>query len=106
MRHLECAELWLQEIFRGGRAVLHKINGKLNPADLYTKYLARPEIIYHMATLGFRLFGAGGEEAGVKDSRLQWEDPPEDDYVEEGMTVLLEQWLKIKGEGKGSKAST
>ena len=37
MRHLEGSELWFQCIFRAGRAKLEKINGKVNPADLYTK---------------------------------------------------------------------
>ena len=41
MIHLEGADLWIQGIFRAGRAKLEKINGKVNPAELYTKCLGR-----------------------------------------------------------------
>ena len=72
MRHLEAADLWIQHIFKQGRARLQKINGKLNPADLYTKYLSRAEIVYHMSFLGHRLFDDMGQEIGNKDAEQEW----------------------------------
>ena len=56
MRHLEGAELWIQQVLRSGKATMKKINGKLNPADLFTKYLPESDIIRHMSALGFLIF--------------------------------------------------
>ena len=41
------------------------------------------------------VFLTAGEEAGVRDVNLQWEEP-DDDYVEEGLTILMEQWVSEK----------
>ena len=43
-----------------------RINGKQNPADLFTKYLPRDEMIRHMAVLGFRLIDHKGQVLGCK----------------------------------------
>ena len=61
-------------IFKEKRAVLENINCKLNPADLYTKYLSRAEIVFHMAFLGHRLFDEMGHEVGNKDSEKEWSE--------------------------------
>ena len=37
MRHLEGAELWIQQVFRNKRVSLSWVHGLLNPADLYTE---------------------------------------------------------------------
>ena len=47
-----------------------KINGKQNPADLFTKYLTRNEIIRHMSVLGFELKEADDNVLGCKDLEL------------------------------------
>ena len=97
MRHLEAAELWIQEVFRSGRASLLKINGKANPADLFTKYLARNEIVTHMSFLGFRLFDAANNEIGIKDVTLQmvegerYEDATENDEAVQ-LATFFEDW--------------
>ena len=86
MRHLDAAELWIQQIFRAGRAHLRKINGKENPADMYTKYISRAEITYHMATLGFRLLDNRSPwlPVGDKDLSMEWPEGHEiRNYVEE-----------------------
>ena len=57
-----------------GRAKLQKINGKLNPADLYTKYLSRSEIVYHMSFLGHALYDDKGYEVGNKNIDDEWAD--------------------------------
>ncbi len=67
MRHLEAQDLWIQQIIKSGRAKIVKINGKHNPADLFTKYLSQEEIIMHMSQLGFRLIDYLGNELGCSD---------------------------------------
>ena len=41
IRHLHCAELWVQEKVRSGDIGLLKILGTRHPADAWTKYLDR-----------------------------------------------------------------
>merc|ERR1712086_1138336 len=70
MRHLEGAEIWIQQVLRSGAASVVKIDGKENPADLFTKYLTRNEIIRHMSVLGFELKDAEDVPLGCKDLAL------------------------------------
>ena len=96
MRHLEAAELWIQQIVRSGRAEHCKVNGQDNFADLFTKFLTRDEIIRHMANLGFRMFSEDGRELGVKaftDTTVseQDEDTELQDPKGEKMTNVLER---------------
>ena len=70
MRRLEGAEIWIQQVLRSGAASVVKINGKENPADLFTKYLTRNEIIRHMSVLGFELNDAEDVSLGCKDLAL------------------------------------
>ena len=70
MRHLEGAEIWIQQVLRSGAASVVKINGKENSADLFTKYLTRNEIIRHMSVLGFELKDADDDSLGCKDLEL------------------------------------
>ena len=44
MRHIEVKDLWLQEATCRGRLKLRKVEGKSNPADMFTKYLSRKEL--------------------------------------------------------------
>ena len=39
MRHVQVKELWLQAAVKEGQVKLHKIDGKVNPADILTKYM-------------------------------------------------------------------
>ena len=41
MRHLEVHDMYIQQVLKDGAAEIHKINGADNPADLFTKHLAR-----------------------------------------------------------------
>ena len=66
MRHLEAADLWIQQLVKSKRIEIRKINGKCNPADLFTKFLSREEIIIHKNRIGYRLFDMHGNEIGVK----------------------------------------
>ena len=44
IRHLETHTLWLQEKVRTGAIEVKKVRGEVNPADLYTKYMAGPGV--------------------------------------------------------------
>ena len=52
-RHIETQWLWVQQATREGRVAMHKIPGKENPADLFTKPLNREMIDGFMTTLGY-----------------------------------------------------
>ena len=39
MRHMDVKNLWLQEAVCRNRLKIERVNGKENPADLFTKYL-------------------------------------------------------------------
>ena len=39
IRHLDTADLWVQEKIRTGRVELLKVPGQENPADVFTKYV-------------------------------------------------------------------
>ena len=51
-RHIETKFLWLQQAVRKGRVFLKKIPGKLNPAHVLTKPLARWEFEDNVKTVG------------------------------------------------------
>ena len=54
VRHLDCADLWVQEKVRSKAVQLTKILGTDNPADAFTKYLDRPLLDKAMASLNLR----------------------------------------------------
>ena len=39
IRHFESHTLWVQQHVRSGAVELRKVDGKVNPADLFTKYV-------------------------------------------------------------------
>ena len=41
IRHLDCADLWVQEQVRNNKVSIHKVLGSQNPADVLTKYVSR-----------------------------------------------------------------
>ena len=51
-RHMDVHFLWLQGHVRKGTLELEKIDGKKNPADLFTKYLSREEVDRHLERMG------------------------------------------------------
>ena len=51
VRHLDCTDLWIQESARSGRLAIHKVDGKINPACILTKYLDRTTMETHLKTL-------------------------------------------------------
>ena len=52
LRHIQVRDLWLQQEIKQGRLTVHKIDSKVNPADLGTKPLSWEEIDRHVKILG------------------------------------------------------
>ena len=94
MRHLEAADLWIQQVVRSKKASICKINGKENTADLFTKYLSRDEIVRNMSKLGFRMFNERGEEMGIKKTEsvvvgLDYDDEEYSSSIGERLAALV-----------------
>ena len=58
MRHIEIRWLWLQKEVADGKIRIQKVLGKINPADLFTKFLSGQEIVDHLERMGLRLEGS------------------------------------------------
>ena len=54
IRHVATADLWVQDRIRAGDFALRKIPGSDNTSDILTKYVERPLLKKHLATLGLR----------------------------------------------------
>jgi len=52
VRHLDVAQLWVQEKLKAKELSLHKCLGANNPADILTKHVLRQDIEHHMPTYG------------------------------------------------------
>ena len=52
IRHLDTADLWVQEKVRSGQIELVKVLGSDNPADMMTKYVDRPILTKTIAKSG------------------------------------------------------
>ena len=62
VRHLDTSLLWIQQKVRSGECPLEKVPGAENPADIFTKNVARPLLREHMQRLGLQA------ESGQADS--------------------------------------
>jgi len=99
-------------VLRSGAASVVKINGKQNPADLFTKYLTRNEIIRHMSVLGFELKDADDNVLGCKDLELsltsaaseEAEDDSEIDVLLGGVLRSYADKFKRNLEGRPSQS--
>ena len=47
IRHIDVAELWLQEKVASGLVKVIKVKGEANPADALTKYVGARELLVH-----------------------------------------------------------
>ena len=52
VRHIEVAQLWVQEKVRNGEITLEKVDGKVNLADCLTKYLDKEGVEWHLRETG------------------------------------------------------
>ena len=55
MRHVELADLWIQQGVGRGKVRAVKIGGKANPADVGTKFLSATELAEKLAVLNLDL---------------------------------------------------
>ena len=62
IRHLDVADLWVQEKLRANASTLSKILGSANPADICTKHVPKPVLDVHLPTLNL------AEESGRAQS--------------------------------------
>ena len=53
LRHVDVHLLWLQQQVASGIFKVYKVDGKQNPADLYTKYLSQDDMKKHMKRVHF-----------------------------------------------------
>ncbi len=68
LRHLDTHTLWVQQAVRSGQVDLRKIDGEVNPADLFTKHSISREKLMALT----RLFDSefrGGRAAGAAKTR-------------------------------------
>ena len=63
VRHLDVADLWIQDKLRAHELELHKVAGPSNPADMLTKYVDKNTIAKHLERLGMRFEGGRAESA-------------------------------------------
>ena len=52
VRHIDTQYLWVQESVRDGRIKVKKVDGQLNPADMFTKALSAHNLEGHLHRLG------------------------------------------------------
>ena len=63
IRHLDTADLWIQDQIRKGDFALVKVAGADNPADILTKNVDKPLLLKHMETLGLSVQEGRAESA-------------------------------------------
>ena len=54
-KHVELRFLYVQELVASGMVRIKKVLGKLNPADILTKYIAKDTLHRHLPTFGFAM---------------------------------------------------
>ena len=59
MRHIEIRDLWLQKEAKEGKAIVHKIPGTENPADLMTKILTVRGIVDRLRGTSMHVYKEG-----------------------------------------------
>ena len=77
VRHLAVGQLWVQQCLREGTFTLFKVLGSANPADLFTKHLARAAIQQHWQVLGVGLEDGRARSAPSVSAEIEaWLGPP------------------------------
>ena len=56
-KHVDMQNLWIQEVSKAGRFVTKKVGTSVNPADLMTKPLAKPNIEQLKSIMGYEFLG-------------------------------------------------
>ena len=66
MKHADMQNLWTQEASKSGRFTKRKVGTNVNPADLFTKPLAKPKIEQLMGIMGYAFTG---DDVDLQNSR-------------------------------------
>ena len=53
VRHIEVGMLWIQQNQKEGEIEVAKVDGRLNPADMFTKQVPAEVMWRHMMTIGY-----------------------------------------------------
>ena len=62
-RHIDVGLLWIQQNAKEGKIEVNKVDGALNPADIFTKAVPAKMMWRHMAAMGFKSREGRAEEA-------------------------------------------
>ena len=54
LRHFDLHWFWIQEKVKHCKIAIHKVNGKEDPADLFTKHLPKEEVHKHIIEFNFK----------------------------------------------------
>ena len=88
-RHIDTSLLWIQLIAAARRLEFHKVLGKNNPGDLYTKYLDVATSDAHVKTLQYEFATGRAQEA----PKLHILSRPYTQYVTR-MELKAWEWLQ------------
>ena len=53
VRHIDVGMLWIQQHQKDGEIQVEKVDGRLNPADMFTKHVPAEIMRKHMDSIGF-----------------------------------------------------
>ena len=53
VRHIDVGILWIQQNQKDGEVEVQKVNGKMNPADVFTKHVPGEVMWRHLKSIGF-----------------------------------------------------
>ena len=53
VRHIDVGMLWIQQNQKDGEIQVEKVDGKVNPADMFTKHVPAEVMWKHMLSIGF-----------------------------------------------------
>ena len=62
-RHIDVGLLWIQQNTKNGEVDVNKVEGVLNPADMFTKAVPAEVTWRHMGAMGFETREGRAEEA-------------------------------------------
>ena len=65
MRHIDVGMLWVQQKQKNGELSVDKVDGRFNPADMFTKHVPAEVMWKHMYSIGFES-REGRAEAAVE----------------------------------------
>jgi hypothetical protein len=110
LRHVQTHTLWVQERVRTGAIQLRKVNGLVNPADLFTKHLSSRDRVNQLV----ELFNCEYREGRATTAPLLRKDKPQtaechattaDDSTNDRRNYLHNNHSKCKASKQASAAS-